>query len=314
MATIDNIRWFKQTFGKQMLAAVKGTPFSVDMLTAIACQETGYVWGRLRTKDLAIERILELSVGDTISARASTFPKSKADLLAAPKGAAMFKIAHDSLVDLARYLPDFAGAARNPDKFCHGFGIFQYDIQFFKTDPAYFLERRWATFGATLAKALSELKSKMAKAGVAGRTSLTDMEMAQVAIAYNRGRYDPALGLKQGHKDQQGVYYGEHFANFLKLAKSVPMPAGPAPSRPPAKPDALLYAVTTRGSDLMLRSSPLSADKTNIIGPMKNGLQVHLISAVPIDGSLQIEADVGGKPHKGYAGAAFLKPVDTPAR
>jgi hypothetical protein len=223
----------------------------------------------------------------------------------------MFKVARDSLIDLGRYLQDFAGPAANPEKFCHGFGIFQYDIQFFKTDPAYFLERRWAKFDQTLGKALSELKSKMARAGVARKTSLTDMEMAQVAIAYNRGRYDPALGLKQGHKDAQGVFYGEHFWSFLQLAKTVQvnLDTVDASAAPVVVASPLLYLVSTRGSDLKLRSSPRGGDATNVLGQLPNGHQVVVLSSTPVEGFLQIEADIGGRKQRGYAGADYLKPI-----
>jgi hypothetical protein len=43
MKTKEAIRWFKNTFDRHLEAAVVGTPFSVDMLTAIAQQETGYI-------------------------------------------------------------------------------------------------------------------------------------------------------------------------------------------------------------------------------------------------------------------------------
>lgn len=305
MSTLENIRWFKEQFGKSISTAVKDTPFTLDMLTAIACQETGYVWGRLRKKNLTIDRILELSVGDTISLRSSTFPRSKADLLAAPRGAEMYKIARDSLIDLGTYLPDFAREAAKPDKFCHGFGIFQYDIQFFKIDPDYFLKRRWAKLDQTVGKCISELKAKMGRAGVAGKTSLTDMEMAQVAIAYNRGRYDPALKLKQGHKDKDGIYYGEHFWEFLKLAKSVTVqPSAPAETVLSSN----LFAVSTKGGDLMLRSAPRS-DPGNIVTRLPNGQRVTVLSASPVSGFLEVEATIGGKTERGYAGALYLKPV-----
>lgn len=321
MPTAENIRWFKEQFGRQISADLKGTPFTLDMLTAIACQETGYIWARLRKKGLTIERLLELSVGDTISKRTSTFPKDKADLLAAPRGPEMFKVARDSLVDLARYLPDFAGPAANPDKFCHGFGIFQYDIQFFKTEPDYFLQRRWRNFDEMLGKAITVLKGKMARAGVAGKTRLTDMEMAQVAIAYNRGKYDPALGLKQGHKDAQGVYYGEHFWSFLQLSKSVQVnlgaaPASPPPAASPPRPPApapagrpLLYLVNTKGGTLRLRSTPKGGGEDNVLGQIPDGHQVVVLSTVPVSGFLQIEALLGGRLQRGYAGADYLRPI-----
>ena len=50
---------------------IAGTPFSVDMVTAFACQETGEIWPALRRQGLPTSRILELCVGDTIDASAT---------------------------------------------------------------------------------------------------------------------------------------------------------------------------------------------------------------------------------------------------
>ena len=143
----------------------------------------------------------------------------------------MFEIARQGLVDMATYIPAYRGAASRPDKFCHGFGIFQLDLQFFKTDPDYFLSRRYADFDAALARCVGELKSALKRIGWQAKTSLSDAEMAGVAIAYNTGRYDPAKGLKQGYFDGS-KYYGENYYAYLQLAKGVRFPAAEAaPSR-----------------------------------------------------------------------------------
>lgn len=134
MPTKADILWFKTEFHKKIEAAIKGTPFTLDMLTAIASQETGYIWGNLREKPLPTARILELCVGDTLDAPSrSAFPKNKADLLKDPNGNTMFAIARKGLEDMAREtdITDFKNVVKKyPDKFCHGFGIFQYDLQF----------------------------------------------------------------------------------------------------------------------------------------------------------------------------------------
>ena len=309
MPTDDDIKWFKQEFGPAIKAGVAGTPFTVDMMVAVACQETGEIWPILRKKGLPTARIVELCVGDTLDASKgrSAFPRTKADLLAAPNGAAMFQIANASLKDMAQFIPGYAGAAANPDKFCHGYGIFQYDIQFFKTDPDYFLQRRWADFSQTLGKAIGELKAKMGPAKVPGKTSLTDMEMAQVAIAYNRGSFDPAKGLKQGFKDGSGRFYGENFADYLKRSKAIAAPAAPAaPAPPPAA--AVTLTVVTQGGPLMLRSAALK-DPANIIGQLSNGQKVQAPSLTPSNGFLKVDAVVGGKSLHGFAAADFLKPA-----
>lgn len=312
MPSDDDIKWFKQEFGPAIAAGVAGTPFTVDMMVAIACQETGEIWPILRKKGLPTARIIELCVGDTLDSNKgrSAFPKNKAALLAHPNGAAMFQIANASLKEMAQFIPGYAPAASNPDKFCHGYGIFQYDIQFFKVDPDYFLQRRWTDFGQTLGKAIGELKAKMNAAKVPGKTSLTDMEMAQVVIAYNRGSYDPAKGLKQGFKDGAGRFYGENFADFLKRAKAIAAPAAPAapaPSAPAAPAAAVTLKVVTSGGKLMLRSAARK-DPANVIGQLDNGQKVKAASLTPNNGFIQVDAVIAGKTVRGFAAADFLKP------
>ena len=236
MPNAQDVFWFKSQFQPQIEAAIAGTPFSVDMIAAFACQETGEIWPALRRKGLPTSRILELCVGDTIDASPTgggrrAFPRNKGELLQAPQGDRMFEIARQGLVDMATYIPAYRGAASRPDKFCHGFGIFQLDLQFFKTDPDYFLSRRYADFDAALARCVGELKSALRRIGWQAKTALSDAEMAGVAIAYNTGRYDPAKGLKQGYFDGS-KYYGENYYAYLQLAHGVRFPAAEAaPSR-----------------------------------------------------------------------------------
>jgi len=236
MPTAEDAFWFKSQFQPAIDKAIAGTPFSVDMITAFACQETGEIWPALRRQGLPTSRILELCIGDTIDASPTgggrrAFPRNKAELLQSPQGDGMFAIARQGLVDMASYIPAYRGAASRPDKFCHGFGIFQLDLQFFKTEPDYFLSRRYADFDTALAKCIGELESALKRIGWQAKTSLSDAEMAGVAIAYNTGRFDPAKGLKQGYFDGR-KYYGENYFDYLQLAKSVRFPAAQAsPSR-----------------------------------------------------------------------------------
>src|SRR5215472_2542076 len=88
MPSADDVRWFKGEFAELIQAEIAGTAFDIDMLTAIACQETGYIWQVLRKKQLSTPEILALCVGDTLDADRGrrAFPKTKADLLLAARG------------------------------------------------------------------------------------------------------------------------------------------------------------------------------------------------------------------------------------
>ena len=114
----NDILWFKRQFAARIASAVEGTPLGVDLVVAIACQETGFIWSTLRRKRMPIARILDLCVGDTIDARPDgsgrPFPKHRADLLSHPQGAAMFAIARQALVDMAAHIPGYERSAANP--------------------------------------------------------------------------------------------------------------------------------------------------------------------------------------------------------
>ncbi|HKY02295.1 MAG TPA: hypothetical protein VJM53_07070, partial [Burkholderiales bacterium] len=168
MPTSADVLWFKQQFQAQIEPALAGTPLSVDMIVALACQETGHIWPVLRKKGMSVPRILALCVGDTIDANASgggrrAFPQTKSALIEKPNGEAMFDIARQALVDMAKHVNGYAGAVAKPNKFCHGFGLFQLDLQFFLQDPQYFLQKRYERFDQTLGKCVAELKNALRK-------------------------------------------------------------------------------------------------------------------------------------------------------
>jgi hypothetical protein len=130
MTKAEDIRWFKEQFADEIEAALAGTPFDLDMILAIACQETGHIWSVLRRKGMPVQEILALCVGDTLDENRGrkAFPKSRKELLAKPDGEPMFGIARKALVEMAKHIPGYAKVAKNENKFCRGFGLFQYDL------------------------------------------------------------------------------------------------------------------------------------------------------------------------------------------
>jgi hypothetical protein len=222
MSDLENIRWLKNQFKTKMENILHGTPFSIDMLTAIAMQETGYIWGPLRER-LTVNEILKVCVGDTLDApNRSAFPARKSDLLREPRGEEMFRIAREALEAVAQYNADYRRVANsNPNKFCHGFGIFQYDLQFYKTNPQFFLDRQWYDFDECLEVFVrDELRAALRRAYGRNKTSLTDREMVFVAIAYNKGSVNVNGNFKQGHQSG-GRFYGENIWDYLQLSKQV---------------------------------------------------------------------------------------------
>jgi hypothetical protein len=326
MPNAADIQWFKQQFHGAIEAAVADTPFDLDMMTALACQETGEVWPLLRKKPLTVQQILALCVGDTLdsSGGRGAFPQTKADLIAKRDGEQMFDIARDALVRVAEHCSSYRGAAKHSNKFCHGFGIFQYDLQFFLTDPDYFLQKKYENFDETLGKALTELRAALKKTPFAQNKSLSDFEMAAVAVAYNTGSFKPNKGLKQGFFDKGSrKFYGELIFDFIRLSRTVAAPgaqaalAQPTPGNaivPPPTPVAAAGAthrVATLAGMLRLRSAPaISAPTTaNVIGHLPDGHLVRAVGGKETKGFREVETNLAGAHLRGFAAAKHLQPA-----
>jgi len=313
MPNASDILWFKQQFQAEIEQGVQGTPFSADMLTALACQETGEIWPILRKRSLTRDRILELCVGDTLDSNKGrkAFPQTKADLVASPNGQQMFDLARQALVDMAEHITSYQGAVSNPNKFCHGFGIFQFDIQFFPAEPDYFLQKRYADFPTCLGKAIGELRNGVRRIGWQSKTSLTDMEMACVAIAYNTGHFNAAKGLKQGFFDGHR-FYGEAIAEFLRLSKTVHVDSAAGTPPPAAAPPPRKYKVSVTDTPLRVRREP-SIDQhdpnANVVARLPTGQIVEAVTNNQVNGFLEVTTTLAGQPVRGFASAQFLKPV-----
>lgn len=324
MTTREGITWFKTQFLKKLVAATDNTVFSPDFLVAVACQETGYIWQILRKKPgMTADRILELAVGDTIDKRPKAFPRTLSELLELPSGKprpngkAMFDIAHQSLVDMAAAtrIKDYVAAAKNPRKICHGFGIFQYDLQAFFGDPDYFLQRRWCQFDASLEKCMAELKVKLKRIGYDKKSTLTDEEMVHVGIAYNTGGFDPRKGLRQGHQDDDGKFYGEQVYEYLRLSQTVGIPGHPAAIAAPADGRAAVRPATpVSGAGTAMRAATYSSmlpvrvargARSPTVASIPDGHTVHRLSGAR-GGTAEIEASLHGAHIRGFVDSDLL--------
>ncbi len=321
MNTRDAISWFKQTFFKKLEAATKNTPYNTDLLCAIAYQETGSIWSNMIGK-LTLGEIAMLAVGDTLDApNRNAFPRNKQDLLSAKRGDQMFVIARECLVNMSKYVKGYAGAVANPNKFCHGYGIFQYDLQFFKEDPDYFLQKKWGDIDATIAHCIKELDNAKARQGWKSKTSLTDDEKVYVTIAYNKGSANLSKGFRQGFFNKEsGKFYGEYVHEYLQIAKSITVTAGvvenitpvsiPLPS--PVLSDKKIYRVKVNGNTLRLRSEPkIPKDnpQSNIKASLPNGQLVSWLSGKVSDPWYEVETSFHGAYFKGFVSSQYLELV-----
>lgn len=319
MVKTSDMRWFKETFWSELKAATDGTVFDPDMVSAIACQETGSLWAPMRKRGLSKDEIVRLCCGDTLDApNRSAFPKTRAHLEAVEGGKDMFAIARKALLDMSEHVPGYGFAKNRKNKFCHGYGVFQLDLQFFKVEPEYFLERRYEQFSQTLGRALRELKSCQRKRGLQDRTSITDFEFVTIAITYNTGRFRPNKGLKQGHFDGE-KHYGEHINDYVARLRQIAVPDGPSvvtPDEgqsvvpPPRGPEATgpWLRVDTSTTTLRLRSAPeISSPVTkNVIADLPDGWPVRAFGTTAQNGFREVEADLSGTIFRGFASADFL--------
>jgi hypothetical protein len=322
MPTTQDIRWFKEQFQHEIAQATAGTPLTVDHLTALACQETGSIWPFLRKANLPLPQITALCVGDTLddTAGRNAFPRNKAELLARARGELMFDMAHQALVDMARFVPGYKEVAKNSNKFCRGYGVFQLDLQFFKPEPDFFLDRQWATFSGSLDRAMKELKEALQELDLNGRQqSLTDLEFAHVGIVYNTGRFVPSKGLKQGYKSD-GRFYGENLFDFIRRCHTVsigdeqPALAMPAPGQaivtPPSPVTALgkTMRVHTREGMLRVRSEHFISTpaQANVVANLPDGHPVRVLSKIAENGFLEIETSLSGALIRGFCSKSFL--------
>lgn len=325
MATIDDLHWFKTTFARRIANLINGKVFDVDMLTALAYQETGELWGEMRHNNtFSANDIAALCCGDTLDADKGrvAFPRTKSDLLAVQKGSEMFDIARQALLNMASHVPGYKFAFNKPNKFCHGFGIYQYDLQFFPGNASYFLNKEYEIFENSLAKALGELEKGLVKVKLQKQTAITDLEFCHVAICYNTGGFNPAHGLRQGYQSG-GRYYGEAIRDFLALARTITSEAGaiPVSTVVPGKAvfssDINLNAtgpalrVDVENFPLRLRSSPSLSSPldANVIATMPDGQEVRAITGTKVNNFIEIEVVLGGSVFRGFASGDFLVPA-----
>jgi Caspase domain len=217
------VAWFKERFGAPISKRLEGTPLTPSFIVALAVSESYYLWGK-PLPPMATGDLLELCVADTIDApHRKAFPTSKAALVAAPHGSEMFDIARAALVKAGAYHQEFSNiATKYPDRFVHAFGIFAYDLQFFLTEPDFFLQKQWRNFDKCLERVLPQLLLAVKRAYGGNKTKLSEDELVYVGIAWNRGSVDFRKGYKQGFMDSSGHFYGENLATYLRIAATVP--------------------------------------------------------------------------------------------
>jgi hypothetical protein len=152
-------RWMKDNFGSAIQGAVAGTPFSLDIVCAIACQETAFVWIHF-LDNLSNDEILARCVFDA----SGDFPDTHRS--AFPRNTAAFRQKYDD--DFTQMLIDEANKTRalrgfGPKDWVYkGYGIYQYDLQHVTSNEAFFRQKQWYRHDQCLAMLMRELREKYA--------------------------------------------------------------------------------------------------------------------------------------------------------
>lgn len=148
--------WLNMHFGDKVTALVAGTPYTKELIYAIACQETACVWYHWisdHTPDEVLGRCVFDASGDANGTR-EAFPRNTAAFIE----------------KMGQPLADMLIAEANATRALHGwspkqwvyagYGIFQYDIQAILYDADFFEKKMWYSIDACLTKVLAELNSK----------------------------------------------------------------------------------------------------------------------------------------------------------
>lgn len=162
---VKAIKWLKSNYGDKMEAAVEGTPFTVNHLAGIVCQETAYFWLPFLTKlepDEILARCVLDGSGDVKGAPRSAFPRNTEELRAS-----YGKKLTDSLISEGNKTRVIRGLSPWT-KVYKGYGLFQYDLQFIKDDRGFWDKKLWYSFDEVLKRVMKELNVKYARQGTVG--------------------------------------------------------------------------------------------------------------------------------------------------
>ena len=160
---IKATNWLITNFGDKIKSAVNGTPFTVNHVCAIACQETAQRW-LLWIDEYNVDTVLARCVfdasGDMKGTTRNAFPKNKAEFQA-KYGEEFTKMLIDEANKMrAMPQPGYKHGYHPADYLYKGYSIFQYDLQNVVTDRAFFEHKLWYQFDNCLSRLMIELRRK----------------------------------------------------------------------------------------------------------------------------------------------------------
>jgi putative peptidoglycan binding protein len=154
--------WMSSNFGAEIEAATAGSPFDVNLVCAIACQETALVWlpwiDTMSPQEVLTHCVFDAS-GDAPRTTRRSFPANTA--------AFRNKFGDAVTQQLINAANEMRSLRRMPPAqwVYKGYGIFQYDLQNMLTDPDFFVQGQWSDFRACLDRLMKLLHEKLNSAG-----------------------------------------------------------------------------------------------------------------------------------------------------
>lgn len=178
---------------------------------------------------------------------------------------------------------------------------------------------KYSNFDEALQMCVTELKRGLNQLGFTSRSTLSDMELAAVGIAYNTGRYNPRKALRQGYLDGKR-YYGENLFDYIRLAHTVASAgaeslltkptAGLSIMSPPTEITAsgAFFRVDTRESVLRIRSAPQKSDppQANVIGNLPDGHIVRSLTDTVTNGFREVQTSLNRALLHGFVANEYL--------
>lgn len=157
------IRWMKDNYENKITAAVAGTPFTVDHICGIFCQETLYrviLWIGKYNPDTILSRCVFDASGDFPGTTRSAFPKNAAEFESKYGADALNMLIDEGNKQRAMPQPGYPKGFTPALYLYKGYGIFQNDLQNIVTDEDFFLKKKWYNFDDCLAWVMKELNTK----------------------------------------------------------------------------------------------------------------------------------------------------------
>lgn len=155
--------WLKKHFGDQIKEFTQNTPWTVDLICAIACQETAYKWLLWIDKypaDVILQRCVFDASGDFPGTSRNAFPRNKIEFQNRYGAKLTEMLIYEGNETRAMPQVDNPKGYKPAGYLYKGYGIFQNDLQNILTDRSFFEEKKWYNMSDCLQKLVLELNNK----------------------------------------------------------------------------------------------------------------------------------------------------------